>query len=103
MTKLGFDSRWIHLIMTCVRSVSYFVVVNGQLVGNTVPSRGIRQGDPISPYLFLLCTEALSSLISQAVEASVITGVPTSPRGPQISHLLFADNSQLFYKANSVE
>jgi hypothetical protein len=79
------------------------VVVNGQPVGNIVPSRGIRQGDPISLYLFLLCTKALSSLISQAVETGVITGVPTSPRGPRISHLLFADDSMLFCKANSVE
>lgn len=41
MTKLGFDGRWIHLVLTCVRSVSYFVVVNGQQVGNIVPLRGI--------------------------------------------------------------
>jgi hypothetical protein len=74
------------------------VVVNGQSVGNIVPSGGIRQGDPISPYLFLLCIEALSSLLSQAVEAGVIIGVPSSPRGPRI-----ADDSLLFCKANSVE
>jgi hypothetical protein len=42
MSKLGFHDRWTHLVMTCVRSVSYSVVVNGQSVGNIVPSRGIR-------------------------------------------------------------
>jgi hypothetical protein len=81
MKKLGFDDRWVQLVMSCVRSVSYSVVVNGHLVGNILPSRGIRQGDPISPYLFLLCAEALSALISQVVDSGAITGVPTSPSG----------------------
>jgi len=77
MYKLSLDARWVHLVMTCVRSVSYSVVVNGQPVGNILPTRGIWQDDPISPYLLLICTEALSSLIAQAVDARVITGVPT--------------------------
>lgn len=51
MRRLGFDERWIHLVMSCVRSVQYSVVVNGNPVGNIHPTRGIRQGDPISPYL----------------------------------------------------
>jgi len=74
-----------------------------QSVGHILPLKGIRQGNPISPYLFLICTEALSSLISQAVKTGVITGVRTSPHGPRISHLLFVDDSLLFCKANSVE
>jgi len=103
MIKLGFDARWVHLVMKCVTSVRYSVIVNGNPVGNITPSRGIRQGDPISPYLFLLCAEGLSALLGQAEEKGVISGVPTSPKGPKISHLLFADDNILFYKANSVE
>lgn len=103
MSKLGFDARWIRLVMVCVRSVSYSVVVNGKPVGNLKLTCGIRQGDPISPYLFLLCTESLSSLIQHAVNTGVVTGVPTCTRGPRHSHLFFADDNMIFWKANSVD
>jgi hypothetical protein len=70
---------------------------------NIKPSRGLRQGDPPSPYLFLICAEALSSLLQQAKQKGSITGVPTSKHGPRVSHLFFADDNLLFLKANSVE
>jgi hypothetical protein len=63
MSKLGFAPMWIKMIMACVKSVSYSVAVNGNVVGKICPSRGLRQGDPISPYLFILCAEAFSSLL----------------------------------------
>jgi hypothetical protein len=103
MIKLGFEMRWVQLIMTCIRSVTYSVVVNGNPVGNIQPTRGIRQGDPISPYLFLLCAEVFSTLLHKAEQRGVITRVPTSPKSPRLSHLFFADDSLLFCKANSVE
>jgi hypothetical protein len=103
MLRLSLDARWVYLIMACIRSVSYSVVVNGNPVGLFSPSRGIRQGDPISPYLFLICAEVFSSLLLKAEKRGVITGVPTSPRGPSLNHLFFADDSLLFCKANSVE
>jgi hypothetical protein len=52
MRRLGFDDRWIHLVMVCVRTVSYSVGVNGNPVGSFQPFRGIQQGDLISPYIF---------------------------------------------------
>ena len=87
--------------MMCVRSVQYAVLVNGIPTEKFTPTHGIRQGDPISPYLFLLCAEALSFLLIRAEHDGFLTGVPTSKRGPRINHQFFADDSLLFCNANT--
>ena len=63
MEKLGFVEQWRRLIMQCVTTVSYAININEHPKGHIIPTRGIRQGDPLSPYLFLLCAEGLSALI----------------------------------------
>jgi hypothetical protein len=103
MSRLGFQDRWIHLIKGCFRSVSYSVLVNGKPYGHFIPSCGIRQGDPLSPYLFILCAEALSALLHHAERTRVITGVPIAKGRVRLNHLFFADDSLLFCKANMVE
>jgi hypothetical protein len=67
--------------MRCVTSVSYSVLINGMPYGKIIPTRGIRQRDPLSPYLFLLCAEGLRSLLGKAELEKKITGVPIATNG----------------------
>lgn len=103
MVKLGFDVRWIQLAMETVCTASYSVLINGEPKGYILPSRGIKQGDPLSPYLFLLCAEGLSSLIRHAIVAKNLHGILSNNNGVCISHLLFADDSFIFYQATMEE
>ncbi|XP_021766605.1 uncharacterized protein LOC110731062 [Chenopodium quinoa] len=77
MQKLGLLSSWIARIMSCLSSVSSSFKYNGSISGSLTPSRGLRQGDPISPYLFLFCADAFSTLLSKAAEDHLIHGVRT--------------------------
>ena len=86
--------------MRCVTSVSFSVLFNGGKLESFRPTRGIRQGDPLSPYLFLLAAEGLSCLIQAHVVAEDIHGVKAAPSVPSVSHLLFADDSLLFFEAS---
>ena len=65
--------------------------------------RGLRQDDPLSPYLFILCAEGMTSMIKQAERNNILHGIKVCRRAPSISHLLFADDSFLFFRANEVE
>ena len=93
MQRLGFDDKWCALIMSYVTTISYSVKINGKPKGHIVLSRGIRQGDPLSPFLFLLCAEGLSALIKKEVENGRLGGVAVCRRGPIISLLFFDDES----------
>jgi hypothetical protein len=61
LKKLGFGEQWIIWVMTCVRTVTYSVRFNGEILENFKPTRGLRQGDPLSPYLFLFVGDGLSA------------------------------------------
>ncbi|XP_070677505.1 uncharacterized protein [Malus domestica] len=100
MGKMGFCNRWQQLIMGCVSSVQFAILLNGQPGKRFAPSRGLRQGDPLSPFLFLLVGEVFSRLIQKAVHDKLLDGVQLGASGPIISHILFADDTLLFLKAD---
>jgi hypothetical protein len=82
MLQLGFSESWTALIMKCVESVTFSVRVNGHFSETFKPSRGIRQGDPISPYLFLLCAEGLSSMLKHTGPQFLAKGVRVGVHAP---------------------
>ena len=99
LQDFGFPDITIKLIMHCVSSPSYSILWNGNKLPPFNPTHGLRQGDPLSPYLFILCMEKLSVAINSAVNQGRWEPIQITNTGPQLSHLLFADDVLLFTKA----
>lgn len=97
--QLGFDESWIKHIMLCISIVPYRVCINREFGNMIRPTRGILQGDPISPYLFLICVEGLLSILRQAQISGMIRGCRLSSQSPIIWHLYF-DESLLFFQGS---
>ena len=100
LRKWGFSQFWISRVMACVSSVKYSVKFNGKLLETFTPSRGLRQGDPLSPFPFLFVADALSALINRSMVEDGLKGAKICRAAPEISHLLFADDSLLFFQAS---
>lgn len=96
MRALRFSEKWINLVMECIAMVSYFIKINGQIEGNIKPSRGLRQGDPLSPYLFNICVEGLSLILHAARHANLLKGMQMIRQYPPITYSFFVDDSFVF-------
>ena len=99
MMKIGLPKQWVNLAIETVQTATYSILINGEPNGFITPTRGIRQGDLLSLYLFLLCAEGLSSLIRKAANINRLEGIYSCQGGVRISRLLFADDNLLFYEA----
>lgn len=89
--------------MMCITTASYSILINGEPSEKIFPSRGIRQEDPLSPYLFLLCSKGLHALLDKAAREGLIRGISLCRNGPRLTHLFFADDSLLFCRASMQE
>lgn len=88
--------------MECVRTVKYMVKCNSRLIEAVVPSKGLRQKNPLSPYLFLFCMDALSRLLLKAQDDGIMRGLRVCYNCPRINHLFFTDDVLLFIR-NKIE
>jgi hypothetical protein len=99
LVEVKLPIEMINIIMNCVTSVKSNVLWNGARSEFFPPQCGVRQGDPMSPYLFVLCMDKLSHLIVEAIEDGKWKPMRAGRNGPLISHLMFADDLLLFGQA----
>ena len=96
---MRFGAKWVNWVKRCISTASFSVLVNGSLVGFFNNSRGLRQGDPFSPYLFIIGMEVFSILVDKAPSGGFLLGFKIANRlgeELQITHLLFAGDTLVF-------
>jgi len=86
--------------MQCITTISYSFLLNGAAQGSVLPMRGLRQGDPLSPYIFILCSEVLSGLCKKAQQDGKLPGLRVAKGSPRLNHLLFADDTMFFTRSD---
>ncbi|XP_056687304.1 uncharacterized protein [Spinacia oleracea] len=97
----GFPPHWLHLIQQCISTTSFKVLLNRKTTSSFRPNCGLRQGDPLSPYLFLFCMDILGRMLTLGRDIKQFQGITPVRRGPCLSHLFFADDAMIFFKATT--
>ncbi|KAJ9708595.1 hypothetical protein PVL29_000566 [Vitis rotundifolia] len=96
LEKKGFSPRWRKWMRGCLSSVSFVVLVNGNAKGWVKAFRGLRQGDPLSPFLFTLVADVLSRMLLRVDERNALEGFRVGRNITMVSHLQFADDTIFF-------
>lgn len=102
MAKIGFLPYFNDMIMQCIQPTSYRILVNGQPLDSFSPTRGIRRGDPLSPFLFLICAQGFSGLTRYKIACGTRKGIRMGREAPKLTHLLFTDDILLFMEASQM-
>ena len=89
LRSIDFDPKFVNLIHQCISTVKFTLLLNGSKISTILPSRGLRQGDPLSPYLFILCVDVVARLINREVARGAIKGVKLGSRAVAISKLFY--------------
>ena len=96
--RLGFSTKWISWVKACLESSTISVLVNGSPTQEFNPTKGLRQGDPLAPFLFLLVAEGLSGLVRQANIKNMLEGISVGRNETKVNILQFADDTLFFCK-----
>lgn len=94
---MGFPAKWIQWIEGCLKSASISVLINGSPSSEFFPQRGLRQGDPLAPFLFNIVAEALTGLVREAVNKNLFRGFTVGSSNVDISILQYADDTIFFW------
>lgn len=103
LDKMGFNEKWIDLTMRCVETISFAVLINGTPQEKFSPSRGLRQRDSLSSYLFLICGEGFTNILNREVNRGNLKGFRINSYCLSLSHLFFVDDSLIFCRATREE
>ena len=99
LDQMGFGQVWIRWVQNCIATVSKLVLINGSLTKPFNMEKWLRQGDPLSPFLFILVAEVLNKMIGRAVDKGLIQGLKIGKNKVNLTHLQFADDTILFCPA----
>ena len=103
LLKMGFQASWVALIIECISTISYSILVSGELKGIITPSRGLKQGDPLSPFLFLFYAEGLDAIHRKSAREGEIEGFSLCRNGLKLTHLFLADDCLIFCRSTLEE
>ncbi len=101
LLNFGFEEVFVNWVLECASTVSFSILINGGKSNFFHPTKGLRQADPLSPYLFILCQEVLARLIERECVSGNLAGVKLNQGGPNFMNVMFADDLMLFSKAST--